>query len=267
MDLENKIDNYAEVGEAWLKVAELVKYEKYRPALVGRSAFYFRLAMLQSKHLANLKYGQVLSASRSAHVILKRNSNQPPSHKSKTTDMEFIRVEPGVFMIGSNEKKYRTTISRPFYIGKLEVTQKQSENRDGRRPLDKEKECRKKCKYALRRYLSRELSHVGKRRAKLFGLALAINTLPELKPQPKTWTAIAGLSLTELRQNGNIMGWQSFVLLESHNRISALQRRGEFGSASDGLIDCAKQHCWVRSTRTWNRSQRYFHIKLGRRLG
>ncbi|MCA9028582.1 MAG: SUMF1/EgtB/PvdO family nonheme iron enzyme [Planctomycetaceae bacterium] len=47
----------------------------------------------------------------------------------KAAGMEFVRIEPGTFMMGSrdegagdNEKPHRVTISKPFYAGKYEVT-------------------------------------------------------------------------------------------------------------------------------------------------
>ncbi|MCA9028578.1 MAG: SUMF1/EgtB/PvdO family nonheme iron enzyme, partial [Planctomycetaceae bacterium] len=47
--------------------------------------------------------------------------------KPKAAGIEFVRIEPGTFMMGGNEgddekPKHRVTITKPFYAGKYEVT-------------------------------------------------------------------------------------------------------------------------------------------------
>lgn len=65
-------------------------------------------------------------------LLLAQNHDvQSKTSKSDSTGMEFVLVQPGTFQMGSDDGDadekpiHSVTISRPFYIGKYEVTQKQ----------------------------------------------------------------------------------------------------------------------------------------------
>ena len=70
------------------------------------------------------------------------------SDEYKTTKLVLRRIEPGTFIMGEDQKdeSHRVTITKPFYIGVFEVTQKQyelvmgnnpSEFKGVRRPVEK----------------------------------------------------------------------------------------------------------------------------------
>ena len=52
--------------------------------------------------------------------------------------MKFVRIEPGTFMMGSNEwpQQHQVTISKGFYLGKYEITQAQWQDVMGTTPWD-----------------------------------------------------------------------------------------------------------------------------------
>ena len=60
----------------------------------------------------------------------------------KQTGMEFVLIEPGTFQMGSNDGDdyekpvHGVRITKPFYLGKYEVTQRQYENVVGENPSD-----------------------------------------------------------------------------------------------------------------------------------
>jgi formylglycine-generating enzyme required for sulfatase activity len=48
--------------------------------------------------------------------------------------MEFILIRPGSFTMGSNKVTHKVTLTKPFYLGKYEVTQEQWEKVMGNNP-------------------------------------------------------------------------------------------------------------------------------------
>lgn len=48
--------------------------------------------------------------------------------------MEFILIRPGSFTMGSNKATHKVTLTKPFYLGKYEVTQEQWEKVMGNNP-------------------------------------------------------------------------------------------------------------------------------------
>ena len=63
-------------------------------------------------------------------VLVQSCSVQSKISKSYSIGMEFVLVQPGTFQMGSDDNDrekpiHSVTISKPFYIGKYEVTQKQ----------------------------------------------------------------------------------------------------------------------------------------------
>jgi len=64
-------------------------------------------------------------------VLVQSCSVQPQTLKSDSIGMELVLVQPGTFQMGSDDGDadekpvHSVTISKPFYIGKYEVTQKQ----------------------------------------------------------------------------------------------------------------------------------------------
>ncbi len=65
----------------------------------------------------------------------------------KTTKLVLRRIEPGTFVMGSpdselgrlkDEVQHKVTLTRPFYIGVFEITQKQYQLVTGRNPSEKE---------------------------------------------------------------------------------------------------------------------------------
>jgi len=74
-------------------------------------------------------------------LLLAQNRDvQSKTSKSNSIGMEFVLIQPGTFHMGSvdgdaDEKPiHPVTISKPFYIGKYEVTQKQWRNVMGTNP-------------------------------------------------------------------------------------------------------------------------------------
>ena len=63
-------------------------------------------------------------------VLVQSCSVQPKILRSDSTGMEFVLVQPGTFQMGSENSDrempiHSVTISKPFYLGRYEVTQKQ----------------------------------------------------------------------------------------------------------------------------------------------
>ena len=79
---------------------------------------------------ANAKLGEI-----TVHTFTIVDDEMGPTY-TNSVGMEFVRIEPGAFMMGSNDGDYdeepvhSVTISQPFYMGKYEVTNTQYEQFD-----------------------------------------------------------------------------------------------------------------------------------------
>ena len=128
---------YSKVGDLWWELSESVELPSFQKHSIRRRACeFYSLALSNASGIAKVKLKKRISETESL-AWQAFGLGRPRLTNSASTGMEFVLIEAGTFHMGSHSRlatsdgtqhekpRHRVKISRPFYFGKYEVTQKQ----------------------------------------------------------------------------------------------------------------------------------------------
>lgn len=142
MDLRSTVESYVEVGDSWWELKDNVELNAFQNAITSRADLYYRLALPNVTGLTSTKLAKRINEARETRALAVAGPDRPKNWVSPTIGMEFVRIESGKFLLGETSfnikefgghaweyrhegPQHEVLISRPFYIGKFEVTQKE----------------------------------------------------------------------------------------------------------------------------------------------
>ena len=136
-DLSATDTTYEKIGDLWWNLAESKESDAVKKHSIRRRACHFySLTLPKTSGITKVKLERRISETESlAWRVFELG--RPLLTNSESTRMEFVLIESGEFYMGSSASqsksdgtqneapRHRVKITRPFYFGKYEVTQKQ----------------------------------------------------------------------------------------------------------------------------------------------